>query len=65
MNNSEIVIATVDHKSGSSIYIKVDGDSAAMQKPYKSLQTGVTLASGDRVLVLKHSGTFIVLGKFA
>lgn len=65
MNNSEIILATVDYKTTSGVYIKVDGDSAAMQKPYKSLQTGVTLASGDRVLVLKHSGTFIVLGKFS
>lgn len=64
MKNSEIVLATVDHANSSGIYIKVDGDSAAMQKPYNFLQTGVTLSSGDRVLVLKQSGTFVVLGKF-
>ena len=64
MNNSEIILATVDRANSMEVYIKVDGDSAAMQKPYKFLQTGVTLASGDRVLVLKQSGTFVVLGKF-
>ena len=64
MKNSEIVLATVYHADSSGIYIKVDGDRAAMQKPYKFLQTGVTLSSGNRVLVLKHSGTFVVLGKF-
>lgn len=42
--------------------VKFDGQSTVSQKVYKKLN-GITLADNDRVLMLKISGTHIILGK--
>ena len=40
----------------------VNGRLLQMNKRYKQLKTGQTLSSGARVVAVKISGTFIVLG---
>lgn len=58
----ELFLATVAGVNSSGVLITLDGESAAMTKRYKQLKTGETLSVGNRVAVIKISGTFIVLG---
>lgn len=57
-------MATVTERNGSTYQYKVkfDGDSEASQKYYKTLG-GLYLTTGARVLCLKVSGTWIIMGK--
>lgn len=41
----------------------LEGQNSATTKAYKVLQNVGRLRSGDRVLVVKVSGTYIILGK--
>lgn len=63
LNDGEIVLATVVTRTSAGVTIRLDGDSAPLQKRYKVLSTGVTLAAGNRVLAVKMSGTYVVLGR--
>lgn len=58
-----VSLATVAAVYSDGVALTLDGQSAATRKRYKRLLNGQTLTAGDRVLVLKHSGTYIVLGK--
>ena len=60
---SELLLATVStiHEGG-TVSLILDGMSAATQKTYKTLASAWPLAAGDRVVVMKQSGTFVVLG---
>lgn len=58
----EMFLATVAGVNSSGVLITLDGESTAMTKRYKQLKTGETLSVGNRVAVIKISGTFIVLG---
>lgn len=42
--------------------VKFDGEESASQKTYKRLGS-YTLTNGDRVLLVRISGTYVVLGK--
>ena len=53
----------VSWNSATGVKIKLDGQDSAMTKPFKMLITGRTLRNGERVVLIKHSGTYIVLGK--
>ena len=44
------------------LYVRMDGESTAREKPYKRLAS-YTPAVNDRVLLAKISGTYVVLGK--
>lgn len=57
-------IAVIAERNGTTYQYKVkfDGDSEASQKYYKSLG-GLYLSAGTRVLCLKVSGTWIIMGK--
>lgn len=57
-------MAVITERNGSTYQYKVkfDGDSEASQKYYKSLG-GLYLSAGTRVLCLKVSGTWIIMGK--
>lgn len=44
------------------LYIKVEGEAAARQSSHKRL-AAYAPAVGDRVLLARISGTFVVLGK--
>ena len=61
---AEFYLATVSEgTAGEGIKIILDGQDSAMAKPYKILVTGKSPPrSGERVLVVKISGTYIVLG---
>lgn len=63
--NAEFYLATVTWGSASDgLQIRLDGDTSGSTKYYKLLQTGREPPNtNDRVLVLKISGTYIVLGK--
>lgn len=64
---AEFYLATVSGgTAGEGIKIILDGQDSAMAKPYKILVTGKSPPrSGERVLVVKISGTYIVLGAVA
>ncbi|HCG59612.1 MAG TPA: hypothetical protein DEV97_06370 [Lachnospiraceae bacterium] len=57
------IIGTADSDAGTATLI-LDGMTSAMQKQYKVLSSAWPLASGDRVVVMKMSGTYVVIGKF-
>lgn len=61
----DFYLATVTAVSSNGIKFQLDGQSSAMEKEYKQLNTGKTLSVDDRVVVMKQSGTYIVLGKFS
>lgn len=60
-----LLLATVGSVSSSGITLRFSVQSEASEKKYKRLITGQALYSGDRVLVVKMSGTYVVLGKIA
>ena len=60
-----IYLGTVGSVNSSGVQITLDGQSEALTKRYKMLLTGRSLSQGERVLILKKSGTFVVLGAIA
>ena len=60
---AELLLATVGSRTTAGITLILDGQTEATTKQYKSISTGVTLSAGDRVLVARISGTYVVLGK--
>lgn len=54
-------LASVSTTEG--VTIIPDGQDEAVPKKYKCLAGGGLLTAGDRVVVMKHSGTCVVLGK--
>ena len=56
---STFYLATVSQVTNSGIKIQLDRETEPMEKPYKRIYT---VRAGNRVLVLKMNGTFIVLG---
>ena len=56
---AEFYLATVVQVATTGIRIQLDGQSQALEKPYRRIYT---VRTGDRVLVLKMNGTFIVIG---
>ena len=56
-------LAAVGAVSEDGVTIIPDGQSEATQKSFKVLCTGDPVSSGDRVVVMRNSGTCIVLGK--
>ena len=63
MDDTSFFLATVSEVSSSGVRFVLDGQTAATQKSYKMLLTGRTLAAGARVIVMKQSGTYVVLGQ--
>lgn len=65
MDSAEFILGTVTEVSQTNgIRIQLDGQNAAMSKYYKMLNTGADApGTGDRVVVMKHSGTYVVMGK--
>ncbi len=64
-NNAEFLLGTVTEISNANgIRIQIDGQDEAMTKYYKMMLTGADAPSvNDRVVVMKQSGTYIILGK--
>jgi len=65
LDNAEFLLGTVASVSTTyGVKIQLDGQDTAMSKYYKMLMTGAGIPSvGDRVVIMKHSGTYVVLGK--
>ena len=65
LDSAEFLLGTVTAVSQTNgIRIRLDGQDAAMSKYYKMLNTGADApGTGDRVVVMKHSGTYIVMGR--
>lgn len=59
----ELRIATVaDYNSSTGSTLIFDGETTATAKRYKRI-SGVTFATGNRVLVAKISGTYVIIGR--
>lgn len=64
-NGAEFYLATViSYSSSTGVKIRLDGQEEAMTKSYKRLY-GTSYSAGQRVLVIKLSGTYIVIGRLA
>ena len=64
--DTEFYLGTVSTWSSSNgVEITLDGQSAHMTKRFKMLLTGRPLPLGSRVVVMKQSGTYIVLGQIS
>lgn len=62
-HDAEFFIATVGDLTADGVTLKFDGMSEPTTKRYKSLRTGRGSAyAGQRVIVMKQSGTCVVLG---
>ena len=57
----EVYLGTVESVSSSGIEITLDGQTEPMQKKYRML-LGPELQTGARVMCIKISGTYVVLG---
>ena len=60
---NDFILATVKSVASSGITIQLDGDDTPLKKQYRWISTGTSLNVNDRVLVLKNSGTYIIIGK--
>lgn len=63
---TEFYLATViTWSNATGVQIKIDGQDQAMTKRYKMMLMCRPLHVGARVVVMKQSGTYIVLGEIA
>lgn len=61
---SPFSIATVFSGSSSSARLIFPGDENPTATSYPVIRTALSLYKGDRVLVAKVGGSFVILGKF-
>lgn len=61
--NAEIFLAAVAGIDENGFTLTFDGQTVATQKKYCRIAGSGALAVGDRVMVVKNSGTYIILGK--
>ena len=63
----EFFLATVesynDYNEPKGVSLVFDGETEATTKRFKRIATSTSLSRGDRVLVIKVGGTYIVVGK--
>lgn len=59
----EVYLGTVASRSTAGFTLTLDGQTEATQKRYRMLLTGRTPAVGARVVCVKISGTYVVLGE--
>ena len=63
-NSAEFFIGTVNNwTSADGAVIQLDGQASPSTKAYKVLQTSRPVYPGRRYLIMKQSGTYIVLGE--
>ena len=65
MQAAEFLIGTVSDVSSDGVKILFDGQTEATEKRYKQINTGVQLAEDDRIVVMKISGSYVVMGKIS
>lgn len=62
-HDAEFYLATIGDTNSSGSTLIFDGTTTATTKRYKNLRTGRGSAwAGQRVVVMKQSGTYIILG---
>ena len=62
--STDLFLATVANVNSSGVTLILDGESEASTKRYKYMTSGYAEpAAGDRVVVMKMSGTYVVLGR--
>lgn len=65
-NTAEFYLGTVKAWSNAAgVQIQLDGQDSPMTKRYKMMLMCRPLKLGTRVVVMKHSGTYIVLGEIS
>lgn len=62
IDRPEFLLATIASTSNSGITLIFDGQTAASQKAYKNISNMDPYKVGDRVVVMKLSGTYVILG---
>lgn len=60
---SELCLATIGNVYDNGVTLQFAGQDEASVKRYKRLMDGTNFNSGDRVLAVKMSGTYLVVGK--
>lgn len=61
----QLLLGTAGTTTSGGTTVRIDGQDAYTTKRYKQLVTGNTLSSGDRVLLVKLAGSYVILGKIA
>lgn len=65
-SNAEFFLGTVKAWSNAAgVQVQLDGQDSPMTKRYKMMLMCRPLHIGTRVVVMKHSGTYIVLGEIS
>ena len=62
IDRTEFLLATVASLSNSGITLVFDGQTDATQKAYRNISNMDPYVVGDRVVVMKLSGTYVILG---
>jgi len=63
IHRADLFIATVAaYEEGNGTYLYLPGSTTPTQKPYKKL-AALPVADGNRVLVARVSGSYVVIGK--
>lgn len=57
--------AKIDEIDSGGISISINGGLEKLKKKYSHIDTGVALSPGDTVLVLKMTGTYVILGRIS
>ena len=67
MDSAEFMLATLTnvYMSLGTAKIQIDGMTSENAKTYRVLANAWPLSAGDRVVVLKMSGTYLILGKIS
>ena len=60
---AELLLASVGTSTTAGTTLIFDGGASATTKTYKRIDNGVALAAGDRVLVARISGSYVIIGK--
>lgn len=65
MDSAEFLLGTVTAVSSvNGLRVQLDGQAESMSKYYKMLLNGAGVPEvGSRVIIMKHSGTYVILGK--
>lgn len=64
-SKNEFLLATIvtANSTDGTVTLQLDGMTEANQKSYKTLSSAWPLATNDRVVLMKKSGTYVVMGK--
>lgn len=65
IQTAELLLATVGDVNSNGVTLIFDGQTEATTKRYRLIATGSQIAAGHRVVVMKHSGTYVVLGRLS